>query len=131
MIFRSSRPGLFCKKKTLKNFAKFRGKHLFYRKTSVLESLFYKVAGCRLEACNFIKKRLRHRFPVRISECLRTFYRIPVSTYFWLLICEGSNQIIFSQIRAMILITFFVIKKPLKECNCNKLSHTFISCFYF
>ena len=42
-----------------------------HRKTSVLESLFNKVAG--LQACNFIKKRYQHRcFPVNISKFSRT-----------------------------------------------------------
>ena len=42
-IFRSSRPGVFCKKGVLRNFAKFTGKHL-------CQSLFFnKVAGA---ACN-------------------------------------------------------------------------------
>ena len=41
-----------------------------HRKTSVLESLFSKVAT--LEACNFIKKRLQHRFfPVNIAKFLK------------------------------------------------------------
>ena len=47
MIYRSSRPEVFCKKGVLGNFAKFTGKHL-------CQSLFFnKVAG---GACNFIKK---------------------------------------------------------------------------
>ena len=49
----------------LKNFAMFTGK------TPVLESLFNKYAG--LKACNFIKKRLQHRFfPVKFAKFLRT-----------------------------------------------------------
>ena len=40
-----------------------------HRKKSVLESLFNKVA-CH-QACNFIKKRLKHRcFPVNIAKSL-------------------------------------------------------------
>ena len=43
----------------------------YSQETSVLESLFNKVAG--LNTCNFIKKRLRHRyFPVNIAKSLRT-----------------------------------------------------------
>ena len=43
----------------------------FDRKIPVLESLLNKVAG--LEACNFIKKRLQHRyFPVKFAIFLRT-----------------------------------------------------------
>ena len=41
------------------------------RKTPVLESLLNKAAG--LQACNFIKKRLQHRyFPVKFAKLLRT-----------------------------------------------------------
>ena len=50
-----------------KNFA------TIHRKTPVLESLFTKVTG--LNACNFIKKRLRHRcFPVKFPRILRTSF---------------------------------------------------------
>ena len=42
-----------------------------YRRTSVLESLFNKIAGLR--TCNFIKKRLQHRcFLENIAKFLRT-----------------------------------------------------------
>ena len=44
-------PEVFCKKRVLKNFANFPGKHL--------QSLFNKVTG--LKACISIKKRLQHR----------------------------------------------------------------------
>ena len=49
----------------LKNFAMFTGKHLCW-------SLFFnKYAG--LKACNFIKKRLQHKFfPVKFAKFLRT-----------------------------------------------------------
>ena len=44
-----------------------------HRKTSVVESLFSKVAT--LKACNFFKMRLQHRcFPVNIAKLLRKFY---------------------------------------------------------
>ena len=54
-----------------------------YRKTLVLESLFTKVAGLR--ACNFIKKKLQHRyFPVGIAKFLRTpFLLNTTSGGFW------------------------------------------------
>ena len=43
----------------------------FHRETSVLESLFNKVAG--FQAFNFIKKTLQHRcFPVKFAKFLRT-----------------------------------------------------------
>ena len=54
-VFRCSCSWLFFKIGVLKDFAIFTGKHL--------------------QACNFIKKRLRHRyFPVNITECLRTAF---------------------------------------------------------
>ena len=44
-----------------------------HRKTSVLKSLFNKVAGH--QNCNFIKKRLQQRcFPVKFSKLLRTLF---------------------------------------------------------
>ena len=44
-----------------------------HRKTPVFESLFTKVTG--LNACSFIKKRLRHRcFPVKFPRILRTSF---------------------------------------------------------
>ena len=50
----------------LKTFAIFSGK-------PVLDSLFNKVAG--LKVCNFIKRRLRHRyFPINIAKFLRTSF---------------------------------------------------------
>ena len=66
-IFRSSRPEVFCKKRVLRNFAKFRGKHL-------CQSLFFnKVAD--LKPATFLKKRLWHRcFPVNFAEFLRTSF---------------------------------------------------------
>ena len=54
--FRSSLPEVFCKKGVLRNFAKFKGKHLYQR------LLFNKVAGLgpatllKKSLCNFIKK---------------------------------------------------------------------------
>ena len=52
------------KKSVLKSFAIFRAKYSCW-------SLLNKVAG--LQACNFIKKKLQHRyFPVNITKCLRT-----------------------------------------------------------
>ena len=43
----------------------------FLKKTTVLESLFNKVAG--LQPCRFTEKRLQHRcFPVHIANFLRT-----------------------------------------------------------
>ena len=58
-------PEVFCKKKCSLKVRK------FHRKTSVLESLFNKVAG--LPSCNFIKKWLQQWcFPVKFPKLLRT-----------------------------------------------------------
>ena len=63
--FRSSRPGVFCKKGVLRKFAKITGKHL-------CQSLFFnKVVGLR--RATLLKKRLWHRwFPVNFAKFLRT-----------------------------------------------------------
>ena len=70
-------PEVFCKKGVLKNFAKFKGKHL-------CQSLFFnKVAGPR--PAPLLKKRLWHRcFPVNFAK----FLRIPFLTehLWWLLL---------------------------------------------
>ena len=56
---------MFCKKRCSKKFC------TFHRKTPVMESLFNKVAG--LKTCNFIKKRLQHRFfPMKFAKSYRT-----------------------------------------------------------
>ena len=60
---------VFCKKDVFKNFAIFKGKHLW------LDSLFNKVAG--LKASNFIKKRLfsceyREIAPVRTAASVHS-----------------------------------------------------------
>ena len=47
---RGSRPEVFCKKMCSENFCK------NHRKTTVSESLFYKVAGLRPHTCNFIER---------------------------------------------------------------------------
>ena len=64
---RSSRPEVFCKKGVLRNFTKFKGKHL-------CQSLFFnKVAGLR--PATLLKKRLWHRcFPVNFAKFLRTSF---------------------------------------------------------
>ena len=57
--------GVFYKKSCFVRFGK------FHRKTTVIESLFNKVAD--LQACNFTKKRLQHRcFPVKFVKFFRT-----------------------------------------------------------
>ena len=67
LIFRSSRPYVFCKNGVLRNFAKFTGKHL-------CQSLYFnKVAGLR--PATLLKKRLWHRcFPVNFVKFLRNLF---------------------------------------------------------
>ena len=70
-LARNSHPEAFCKEGVPRNFAKFTGKHL-------RQSLFFnKDAGLTPKACNFIKKRLWHRyFHVNIAKFLRTPFLI-------------------------------------------------------
>ena len=76
---------MFCKKSVPRNFAKVTGKHL-------CQSLFFnKVEGA---ACNFIKKRLRHRcFPVKFVK----FLRAPSLTehVLWLFLANCLNKLVF------------------------------------
>ena len=67
MLFKSSRPEVFCKKGALRNFTKFTGKHL-------CQSLFFnKVAGLR--HATLLKNRLWRRcFPVNFVKILRTTF---------------------------------------------------------
>ena len=77
LIFRSSRPEVFCKKGFLRNFTKFTGKHL-------CQSLFFnKVPGLR--PATLLKKGLWHRcFTVNFVKFLRTpFY---IEHFWWLLL---------------------------------------------
>ena len=76
---RSSRPKVFCKKGVLRNFCKFRGKHL-------CQSLsFNKVTGLR--PATLLKKRLWHRcFPVNFAKFLRSPFFI--EHLWWLLLVK-------------------------------------------
>ena len=77
LLNRSGRPEVVCKKRVLKNFSKFTGKHL-------CRSLFFnKVAGLR--SATLLKKRLWHRcFPVDFEKFLRTPFFI--EHLWWLLL---------------------------------------------
>ena len=79
---RSSRPGVFCKKGVLRNFAKFTGKHL-------CQSLFFnKVAGLR--PATLLKKRLWHRcFPVNFGKFLRTPF---ITEHLWWLLLATTHS---------------------------------------
>ena len=70
--FQKQPPDVFYKKAVLKKFCNIPSK------TPVLESLFNKIED--LQVCNFIKKRLQHRwFPVNIAKLLRK----PISKNIW------------------------------------------------
>ena len=76
-IYKSSRPGVFCKKVVLRNFVKFTVKHLCQSPFS------NKVAG--LSRATLLKKRpWRRCFPVNFVKFLRTpFY---IEHLWWLLL---------------------------------------------
>ena len=68
LTVRSSRPEVFCKKVVLRNFAKFKGKHL-------CQSLFFNKRDLRPEACNFIVKETWHRSSCEVGEISKnTFF---------------------------------------------------------
>ena len=87
-IFRSSHRRRSIKKAILKHFVIFTGKHLCW-------GLFFnKVAGH--QACNFIKKRLQHRyFLVNIRKFIRTpiLKNICKRLHFWRVFCGNIFQI--------------------------------------
>ena len=69
-FFRGSRPGVFCKKGLLRNFAKFTGKYM-------CQSLFFVIKketlADVLRPATLLKKRLWYRcFPVNFAKFLRT-----------------------------------------------------------
>ena len=65
VVYRSSRPEVFCKKGVLRNFTTFTGKRLCQR------LFFNKVVGPRL--ATLLKKSLWHKgFPVNFAKFLRT-----------------------------------------------------------
>ena len=87
-IFRSSHRRCFIKKAVLKHFVIFTGKHL-------CRGLFFnKVAGH--QACNFIKKRLQHRYYLaNIRKFIRRtiLKNISERLHCWKVFCENIFQI--------------------------------------
>ena len=82
-VYRSSRPGVFCKKGVLRNFSKFTGKHL------CRSPFFNEVAGLR--PAILLKKSLRHRcFPVNFAKLLRTHFLKEHSWWLLLGILSGN-----------------------------------------
>ena len=62
-------PQLFCKKRALKNFAKFTGKDLCW--------VFFERESCRPHASNLLKGSLQHGcYPVNFAKFLRTTFVI-------------------------------------------------------
>ena len=87
VIFRSSRPEVFCQKGILRNFAKFTGKHLWqsllFNKVASLyplkmsENLWFSDVFRGYRPVTLLKKRLWHRcFPVYFARFLRTLFII-------------------------------------------------------
>ena len=100
-ISRSSHQEVFYKKRVLRNFAKFTGKHL-------CQGLFFhKVADHR--PVTLLKRRFRHRcFPVNFAKFLRTFFLtehlrsllLNISTWFqWTLLWKISCKELRSSIK--------------------------------
>ena len=115
--FRSSRPEVFCKKGVLKNFAKFKGKHL-------CQSLFFdKVAGA---ACNFIKKEtLAQMFSCEFCKISKNtfFYRTPSiatseASYFYLSFLPYLHQTRFYGFADFFLLLLFFSKLVEELLNC-------------
>ena len=86
--YRSSRLEVFCRKGGLRNFEKFKGKHL-------CQSLrFNKVAGLR--TVTLLKRRFQYEcFPVNFSKFLKT--RSITENLRWLLLKTPVNQLIFRE----------------------------------
>ena len=90
-IYRSSHSQVFFKTGVFKN-------SQYYRKISVLESFFNKVAS--LKAYNFIKKRLRHRcFPVNMAKLLRTAFFIE---HLWWLLPDFLQNLLKTTVKKII-----------------------------
>ena len=83
ILFRNSRPDVFCKKGILRNFAKLSGKRL-------CQSLYFnKVAGLR--PANLLKQRLWRRcFLENFAKFLRTPFLI--EHLWWLLLSYGHSS---------------------------------------
>ena len=96
---------MFCKKRGLKYLAKFLIKHL-------RQSLCFQLS-CRIETCNFIENRLRHRcFPVNFEKFL-------ISAILWS-IC-GRRSCLRENIYYMaFLATVYLAKNCLPCCLLNK-----------
>ena len=100
ILYRSSRPEVFCKKGVLKNFTKFTGKHL-------CQSLFFnKVAGLR--PATLLKKRLWHRcFPVNFVKFLRTPFYIE---HLWRLLLTFNMNTSLDLVLCTSLLPFLSVK---------------------
>ena len=86
-IFRSSHWRCSIKKAIFKHFVIFTGKHL-------CRSLFFKVAGH--QACNFIKKRLQHKyFRANVEKFIRRpiLKNVSERLHCWKVFCENDFEI--------------------------------------
>ena len=89
LTVRSSRPEVFCKKVVLRNFAKFKGKHL---------SLFFNKRQLRPEACNFIVKETWHRSSCEVGEISKnTFFTVHLraTAYQWVRNVSFSKKFVY------------------------------------
>ena len=116
LLNRSGRPEVVCKKRVLKNFSKFTGKHL-------CRSLFFnKVAGLR--SSTLLKKRLWHRcFPVDFEKFLRTPFFI--EHLWWLLLSRPFRLLP----RMTILPVMYFGKKPFLRFKKIPLNSSFSKVF--
>ena len=89
-IYESCRRNVFCKEGVLKNFTKFKGKHL-------CKSLFNKVAGLR--PATLIKKRVWHRcFTVNFAKFLGTSFLTEHLRWLLLNLDQGSTRTVILRI---------------------------------
>ena len=101
----------------LKTFAIFSGK-------PVLDSLFNKVAG--LKVCNFIKRRLRHRyFPINIAKFLRTSFM----EHHRLLLLPIHVSIFFSEIGNILYFNIVISISVFHHYWCFYIYHHY-GCYY-
>ena len=93
ILFRSTRPEMFCEKSVIKNFTKFTRKHLcqshFFNKVAGPGLFFNKVAGLR--PVTLLKNRFWYScFPMNFVKFLRTPFF--TAHLWWLLLCLFKSR---------------------------------------
>ena len=125
MLFRSSRPEMFCKKAVLSDFPKFTGKHL-------CQSLFITKVGVQGRQF-YLKRTLAQVFPVNFAKFGRTPF---LTEHLWwlLLVLQNRCSYKFPDIhqKMSVLKSFFNTGRGLKTRNFNKkeTSTQVFSCEY-